>query len=144
MGFLNPTPDDAAHIQAMAEGGTTELPGASGFDGLLTAAQKGAVGGLDKVAQMSEAVGASDTGSYLYSALTHIPQSTIQQLSTDAQATERSNANVKAIQQWAASGQDPQMTGGLGRIVSGTAEGLTIAGLGTAAGGPVGAPALLG
>lgn len=144
MGYLNPSPDDDAHIQAMADGGTTELPGASGLDGLLSSIPKGFVSGVDKVQQLSEAVGASDTGSALYSAFTHVPQSTIQQLAVSAQDTEKNDANVKAIQSWAATGQDPRVTGGIGRMAAGTSEGLTIAGLGTAAGGPWGAAVLLG
>jgi hypothetical protein len=146
MGFLSASPADDAAIQAMGEGGntTTELPGASGLDGLLTAIPKGVTSGLDKVAQLGTDFSATDFGSQAVGALMMQNPNVIRGAATYAQDVERSSANVKAIQQWAATGQDPRVTGGIGRIAAGTSEQLTIATAGAAAGGPWGSAALLG
>ncbi|HXD38562.1 MAG TPA: hypothetical protein VN624_18035, partial [Rhodanobacter sp.] len=156
MGYLNTTPDDDYNLQTMAQGGntTTELPGASGFDGMLTAVPKaltaaaGAVGGLAKDTLSNTPIGES-VGNAIGS-IDALNSSAKQLLGYetmpefDPQARASANAATAVMSKWAATGEDPRITGALGRTVFGPVKALGIIAGATPVVGPWGAAALYG
>lgn len=142
MGFLNPQGDDLSRIDAMP--GTSEVPPAGALEGLGWAIPKGVAEGVDKVAQMGNALGATDVGSQVIGALTMQPAAFVKMAALEGQDIERNNAALKVVTDWAATGTDPRKTGVVGRIAAGTAEGISIGLAGGAVAGPWGAAALLG
>jgi hypothetical protein len=156
MGYLNTSPDDEYNLQTMAQGGnvTTELPGASGLDGLLTTVPKalvsaaGALGGLAKDtlsdtplgASVGNAVGGIDELNSSMKSL--LGYETMPEF--DPQSRASANAATAVMQQWAATGEDPRITGTLGRTVFGPVKALGIISGATPVIGPWGAAALYG
>jgi hypothetical protein len=143
MGFFNLSRDEQARIDAMP--GTSEVPAPGALEGLLTAIPKGIVSGADKVGQLGNDLASSDAGYAFFNSpspdelIAHI-----QNPQPDSEAYKQAAAGVKVATDWAATGQDPRVTGTVGRIASGTSEGLTIGLGGAAVAGPWGAAALLG
>lgn len=152
MGFLNPSADDDYRIDSMP--GTTQVPGASGLDGLLTAVPKGiASAGLKIGTLASDAFDQLPQGELFHSYLSAVDQSnkTFTNLglaeplpALDSDVRTKAAAATQVISDWAATGQDPRVTGVTGRIAAGATEGVTIGAAGSALGGPMGAAALLG
>ncbi len=156
MGYLNTQPDDDYNLQTMAQGGnvTTELPGASGLDGLLTTVPKAltaagsAIGGLAKDAladtpvgdSVNNAVGGIDALNSSMKSL--LGYETMPEF--DPQSRASANAATSVMQQWAATGEDPRITGTLGRTVFGPVKALGIIAGATPVVGPWGAAALYG
>jgi|GEM_PF-6406679 len=151
MGFLNPAPEDDYRIATLgAQNPTTELPGPSALEGIGEAAQKGIAGGLVKATKLADAIGRGiDSGAdaYLPSWMADIahyapfnPGAPGKLYSDDFR--KKQEAAREVVSQWAETGQDPRVTGSVGRIVSGTTEGLTVASLGAPA-GPIGAGTML-
>lgn len=155
MGFLNPAPEDDYRIQTMGQqDGVSELPGPTFLEGAASAIPKGLVSAGEKLSTAGgDLVGSildnqrdnwmlPGTDAYRRMFSSQPLQGAIDQ-ATDAVKTQTADAR-KLVQEWGASGQDPRTTGQLGRIVSGTTEGLTIGGIGGVAAGPAGAAYLLG
>ncbi|WP_017460562.1 hypothetical protein [Dyella ginsengisoli] len=139
MGFLNPGYDDDYRIANMP--GTTDIPAASALDGVAAAIPKGIAGGLAKLSDLSLDAWQTDAGNYL---LHSVP---FGGLAMDAFTPERRaklEAATKIVADWGATGQDPRITGSVGRIANQTAEGITIGAAGATIAGPWGAAALLG
>lgn len=142
MGFLNPSQDDDYRIAAMPT--TTDVPPAGALEGALTAIPKGVAGGLAKVENLALDSGLFDgTGQLDYGAHAIVSAFSPDYAAADAKEREATKAQTKVLAEWAATGQDPRKTGTVGRILTGTAEGLTIGATGSVA-GPWGAAALLG
>lgn len=143
MGFLNPSQDEDARIDAMP--GTTEVPPTGALDGLLSAIPKGITSGAVKVGQLGNDLASTDTGYAFFNSpspdelLAHM-----QSPEPNSRAYDQLKAGVKVAADWAATGQDPRVTGSVGRIAAVTAEGLTIGLGGAEVAGPWGAAALLG
>lgn len=142
MGFFNLSQDADARIDAMP--GTTEVPPAGALEGLATAIPKGIASGVDKVAQLGNDIGATETGSQVLGALLGQPAEMVRFGALEGQDIEKNSAALKIVTDWAATGQDPRQTGTIGRIAAGTSEGITIGLGGAAVAGPWGAAALLG
>lgn len=143
MGYFNLSADDDARIDAMP--GTTEVPPAGALDGLLSAIPKGVTSGTIKVGQLGNDLANTDTGySFFESPSPDELISHMQAPQPDSEAYKRAAAGVKVVNDWAATGQDPRVTGTAGRIVNSTAEGITIGVEGNAVAGPWGAASLLG
>lgn len=156
MGFLNPSDDDNYRIDSMP--GTTQVPNATGLDGMLTAIPKGIVEGGVKIGTLGTAISdklqswddsvtgetqadrdAAYAKTYGWMSLAGpVTPATIQQ------ERAQSAAATQIVSDWASTGQDPRVTGTTGRIAAGAAEGITIGAAGNELGGPVGAAALLG
>lgn len=154
MGYLNPAPTDEYRIASQAADGTTDAPGAGPLKGLLTAIPKGLVGATEKVGSAAgDVLGQTDLGQEyrMLTASTDDANGTFSNLGLpqpvplfSENARKTADAANQVVAQWSATGQDPRVTGTVGRIAAGTTEGLAIAGAGAAAGGPWGAAALLG
>lgn len=142
MGFMNASPDDDYRINAMP--GTTDVPPPSAFEGVLAAIPKGIAEGGIKVADMASDLGTTDIGSQIYGGLLMQPATAVQGATQMARKAAQNSAAMDVLSQWGASGQDPRVTGAVGRIAAGTTEGLTIGLAGGAVAGPWGAAALLG
>ena len=155
MGYLNTTPDDDYNLQTMAQGGntTTELPGASGFDGMLTAVPKaltsaiGSVGGLAENALDKTVVGDNVRG--IFSGIDQVNSGLKPLLGYDPmplgkEQRDSANAATAVMSKWAATGEDPRITGALGRTVFGPVKALGIIAGATPVVGPWGAAALYG
>jgi hypothetical protein len=156
MGYLNTRPDDDYNLQTMGQGGnvTTELPGASGLQGLLTTVPKAltaagaAVGGLAQDAlkdtpvgeSVSNAVGGIDALNSSMKSL--LGYETMPEF--DPQSRAAANAATTVMQQWSATGEDPRVTGTLGRTVFGPIKALGIVAGAAPVVGPWGAAALYG
>jgi hypothetical protein len=155
MGYLNSSPDDDYNLQSMAQGGnvTTELPAASGFDGLLTTVPKAltsaavSVGGLAKDALDQSPVGDDVRGlfhnidtvnSTLGPMLGYAP------MALGKEQRDSADAATATVSKWAETGEDPRVTGALGRTVFGPVKGLAIIGATAPVVGPWGAAALYG
>jgi hypothetical protein len=150
MGWFNLDSDTQDRIDAMP--GTTDVPPPGALEGLASAVPKGATEGAVKVGAMvsdtedsitdwlaRHGLGPSDTDSFYTN--THA----FGLAPADAEEQRaKSAAAVKIVSDWAATGQDPRKTGVVGRIASGTAEGLSIGLAGNAVAGPWGAAGLLG
>lgn len=139
MGFLNPTDDDDYRISAMP--GTTEVPAPGALEGALSSIPKGVAAGTAKMSTLSRDIAQTDFGQGIMN-LFPLGKGIQELLSPEDKA--QVTAATKVAAEWGATGQDPRKTGVVGRTVAGTAEGLTIATAGAAAGGPWGAAALLG
>jgi hypothetical protein len=142
MGWLNPDANDQYRIDQMP--GTDEVPAAGALEGLAAAPFKGISEGVLKASDLANDIAASDFGSRAMALVGPFSPSFIQSQGIEAQDIRKNNAAVKVVSGWAATGQDPRVTGSVGRIVGGLAENVTIAGAGAAVGGPWGAAALLG
>jgi hypothetical protein len=136
MGFLNPGYDDDYRIQSMP--GTTDVPAAGALEGSLSAIPKGVASGFTKMYGLESDLTDSPAGKYL----SYIPGFNLGNLVSD-EDRKRGNAAAQIVGEWGATGQDPRITGTVGRIAAGTSEGLTIGGTGSLV-GPWGAAALLG
>lgn len=151
MGFLNPSPEDDYRIQTMgSQNPATELPGPSALEGVGEAAQKGVAGGLVKAGNLVGAIGSSiDSAadaylpSWMASAVHYAPFNPNAVNNAIPEDIRKRNEGARdVVAKWAETGQDPRMTGSVGRIVSSTTEGLTVASVGAAA-GPLGAGSML-
>lgn len=171
MGFLTTNPEDDYRIAAMP--GTTQVPGPGALEGSLTAIPKGVVTGVADVGRLAHDVfgadkmlgagyradlagpdtdilaqgaqpvsmfpGARDAVAGLGGA-----DSAAGQLVTTVQAgLDQAEAARKVAVEWGATGEDPRKTGAIGRILAGSAEGITVGAIGSVA-GPYGAAGLLG
>jgi hypothetical protein len=136
MGFLNPGYDDDYRIQSMP--GTTDVPAAGALEGSLSAIPKGIASGFAKMYGLESDLADSPAGKYL-----GVLPAFAQFRNMSPEDRQRADAQAKVVGEWGATGQDPRITGTVGRIVSGTAEGLTIGGTGSLV-GPWGAATLLG
>lgn len=143
MGVFNLSEDEQARIDAMP--GTSEVPPAGALEGLLSAIPKAVTGGVIKVGQMGNDLANTGAGySFFESPSPDALIAHLQRPEPDTDAYKQAAAATKIAADWAATGQDPRVTGTAGRIVHGTAEGLTIGVGGNAVAGPWGAAALLG
>lgn len=138
MGFLNPGYDDDYRIANMP--GTTDIPAAGALEGSLSAIPKGLASGFSKLEDMSHDIAQTDAGQQL---LNIFPLGKGIQEMMSPQDKEKAHAAAQIVGEWGATGQDPRVTGSVGRILTGTSEGLTIGGTGALV-GPWGAAALLG
>jgi hypothetical protein len=155
MGYLNTQPDDDYNLQTMGQGGnvTTELPGASGLQGLLTTVPKAltaagaAVGGLAQDALKDTPVGNDVRG--LFNSIdtandTLKPLLGYAPLALGQEQRDSASAATAVMSKWAATGEDPRVTGALGRTVFGLFKALGIIAGATPVVGPWGAAALYG
>lgn len=136
MGFLNPGYDDDYRIQSMP--GTTDVPAAGALEGSLSAIPKGIASGFTKMYGLESDLADSSAGKYL----SYVPGFNLGNLIFD-EDRKRGDAAAQIVGEWGATGQDPRVTGTVGRIAAGTSEGLTIGATGGLV-GPWGAAALLG
>ncbi|EIM04114.1 hypothetical protein LRK24_10210 [Rhodanobacter denitrificans] len=160
MGWLSSTPEEEDYrIAAMP--GTTQVPGPGAWEGSLTAIPKGVTSAGEKIADFMSLLGGAldplgaDQARLADGGTTGVYGTPLQQpAGTFGAPTEwgsfqpqgsikEASAAARIVSDWAATGQDPRKTGALGRILDQTAEGLTIATAGAAA-GPWGAAGLLG
>lgn len=151
MGFLNPAPEDEYRIQTMGmQNPIGELPGPSALEGIGEAVQKGIAGGIVKASSAVGAVGdkidsAADAylPSWMASAVHYAPfnPNAVDNAVPD-DIRKRNEGARDVVAKWAETGQDPRQTGAVGRIVSGTTEGLTVAAAGAPL-GPIGAGTML-
>jgi len=157
MGYLNAAPDDAYNLQSMAQGGntTTQLPGASGWDGMIEASEKGIVsaGGVlgGAVHQALSGTVADDATHTLFSGIDQANEALKPVFGynpiapfLDQKTRDSAAAATSTIQQWAATGDDPRIAGTLGRTVYGAAKSFGILAGASPVVGPWGAAALLG
>ena len=157
MGYLNAAPDDAYNLQALAQGGntTSDLPGASGWDGMIEAPEKGiaaAAGVLGGV--IHQALSGTIADDYVHTLFSGIDQANEALKPVfgynpiapylDQQSRDSASAASATVQQWAATGDDPRIAGTLGRTVYGAAKGFGIMAAATPVLGPWGAAALYG
>ncbi|WP_158885177.1 hypothetical protein [Rhodanobacter sp. L36] len=152
MGFLSWTDDDDSRISQMA--GTTAVPAPGALQGLLTAIPKGLASAGDKLGSLAEDTLQGTPLDENYHAFRQLVDESNQNMQTlglpetvpvfDQVTRAKSAAAAQVVAEWGASGQDPRQTGAVGRVVSGTAENVTIGGAGAAVAGPWGAAALLG
>lgn len=136
MGFLNPGYDDDYRIQSMP--GTTDVPAAGMLEGSLSAIPKGLASATAKLYDLGADISDSAAGKYL-----RFTPGFAQLQGLSQEDRQRADAQAKVIGEWGATGLDPRVTGTVGRIATGTTEGLAIGSVGAVA-GPWGAATLLG
>ena len=156
MGFLNVTPNDAYNTQALTQGGVTDqLPGASGFDGMLSAAPKALVSaGMSLGSLAEDALKDSQVGDAVNAITSSVDTANKALAPTfgynpitpaiDADSRASANAAADVVSKWADTGEDPRVTGTLGRMVFGPVKALTILAGAAPVVGPWGAAALFG
>lgn len=142
MGWFNLDSDTQDRIDAMP--GTTEVPPAGALEGLATAIPKGIASGVAKVENLGLDSGFfNESGQLDFGASKIVSAFSPDYAQATAEEKEATQAALKVVTDWAATGQDPRVTGVAGRIASTTSEGITIGAAGSVA-GPWGAAALLG
>jgi hypothetical protein len=124
--------------------GTSDVPPVGALEGLATAIPKGVMSGVDKVAQLGNDIGATDIGSQFFGAAIGQSPDLVKRMAVEGQDIEKNSAALKVVNDWAATGQDPRVTGTAGRIAASASEGVSIGLAGAAVAGPWGAATLLG